>query len=249
MKLCPKNWREFQHYKDRAPPWIRLQRKLLDDKDFHRLPVASRALAPMLWLLASESIDGQFDGDPDELAFRLRSTEKEMAAALKPLIDKGFFILVQKASTVLAGCFQGAVPEAETEALQSQRAPTVLVERDALDAKPEPYEVPDCPYEAILAAYAARLPSLPQLTVVNEVRRGHMRGRWREVCSTEKFTPGQGIEFFDWYFGHVSKSSFLTGNGRPNKDGRVWKADFDWLLLPTNFAKVVEGRYNGKAAA
>lgn len=123
MRLAPKNWREFQHYKDRSPPWIRLQRKLLDDRDFHRLPVASRALAPMLWLLASESVDGAFDGSPAELAFRLRQSEREVVAALNPLIEAKFFTVVQEASDALAERLHGAVPETETEteALQTQR--------------------------------------------------------------------------------------------------------------------------------
>ena len=42
-----------------------------------RLPIASKAIAPMLWLLASESKDGVFDGSLDELVFRLHISEKE----------------------------------------------------------------------------------------------------------------------------------------------------------------------------
>lgn len=115
MKLTPKNWRDFQHYKDRNPPWIRLHRGLLDNKDFQRLPVASRALAPMLWLIASESVDGVINADADDLAFRLRCTEEEISVALRPLIEKGFFVLEQPASTPLASCGHVAVPEAEAE--------------------------------------------------------------------------------------------------------------------------------------
>ena len=115
MRLIPKNWDSFQHYKDRNPPWIKLHKGLIDDRAYQRLPVASRALAPMLWLLASESKDGSFDGDVVELAFRLRSSEKEVSAGLDPLIKAGFFMLVQDASSVLADCARVAVPETETE--------------------------------------------------------------------------------------------------------------------------------------
>lgn len=114
MILRPKNWSDFQHYKNRSPPWVRLHKRLLDDRVFQRLPVASRALAPMLWLLASESEDletGQFDGSVEELAFRLRLPEKEIEAAVKPLIQHGFFEVVQDASNALATCLQRAVPE------------------------------------------------------------------------------------------------------------------------------------------
>ena len=60
MLLITKNWAEFQHYKDRSPPWIKLHKELLDDRQYQSLPLASRALAPMLWLLASETKDGSF---------------------------------------------------------------------------------------------------------------------------------------------------------------------------------------------
>jgi hypothetical protein len=112
MKLIPKNWDNFQHYKHRSPPWIKLHKNLLDDMAFQRLPVASKALAPMLWLLASESTDGVIHKTTEEIAFRLRMTEKEVAQGLKPLIDNGFFI---NDSEVLAPCLQEATSETETE--------------------------------------------------------------------------------------------------------------------------------------
>jgi len=112
MLLQPKNWAVFQHYKDRCPPWIKLHRDLLNDRAYMRLPIASKAIAPMLWLLASESKDGVFDGSLDELVFRLHITEKEYQDGLKPLIDSDFFILV---SGVLAERKQDAIPETETE--------------------------------------------------------------------------------------------------------------------------------------
>jgi hypothetical protein len=116
MRITPKNWTSFQHYKDRSPPWIKLHKALLDDRTFQRLPVASRALAPMLWLLASESKDGTFDASTEELSFRLRASEKEVEAGLKPLISAGFFIPVQGDSSVLADGKRTAAPEGEREA-------------------------------------------------------------------------------------------------------------------------------------
>ena len=121
MKLRVKNWHNFQHYKDRAPPWIKLHKTLLDDSKFQRLPDASRALAPCLWLLASEEKSGIFDGSVPEVAFRVHQSEKWVEAAIKPLISGGFFIVVQDASNALADCQQVATnsyteTEAETEA-------------------------------------------------------------------------------------------------------------------------------------
>lgn len=112
MMLRPKNWSEYQHYKDRNPPWIKLHRDLLNDRDFMCLPLASKAIAPLLWLLASEAKNGEFNADVVELTFRLRMTTKEVNDGLKPLINKGFFV---DASGMLADCKQLAIPETETE--------------------------------------------------------------------------------------------------------------------------------------
>ena len=112
MILTPKNWHTFQHYNKRNPPWIKLHRALLDDYEFSMLPVESRALAPMLWLIASESKDGCIQMSSEALAFRLRTDSASIGLGLKPLITAGLFI---DASDVLAGCLQHATPEAETE--------------------------------------------------------------------------------------------------------------------------------------
>jgi hypothetical protein len=110
--MKPKNWSHFQHYKDRCPPWIKLHKELLNDRAFMTLPTASKALAPLLWLLASESKDGTFDASIDELTFRLRMPESDIKTGLKHLIDKGFFV---DDGEVLAECYQDAIPETETE--------------------------------------------------------------------------------------------------------------------------------------
>ena len=110
--MKPKNWTHFQHYKDRCPPWIKLHKELLNDRSFMTLPTASKALAPLLWLLASETKDGSFDASIDELVFRLRMPESDIKTGLKSLIDKGFFI---DDSNVLADRYQDAIPETETE--------------------------------------------------------------------------------------------------------------------------------------
>lgn len=122
MIIRPKNWHDFQHYKERSPAWIKLHRRLLDDFDFQRLHDASRALAPMLWLLASESKDATVNADPEKLAFRLRRTPQWVVDALTPLIESGFFEVVQDASNPLAERTQGACSEREKEAEKEKDA-------------------------------------------------------------------------------------------------------------------------------
>lgn len=131
MRLKPKNWAIFQHYKDRSPPWIKLHRDLLINRDFICLPIASKALAPLLWLLASESKDGTFDASFEELQFRLHISRKEYDEGIKPLIDKDFFSV---ASGVLAERKQLAIPEregeTETETKKEKKATVVACPPD-----------------------------------------------------------------------------------------------------------------------
>lgn len=128
MSIIPKNWASFQHYTDRRPAWIKLHRALLDDFNFSRLPVASRALAPLLWLLASEYEGGEITASIEELSFRLRISENELSTALNPLIDGGFF----SASTPLADCKQDAPLEEERRDREEKitRAPALVFETD-----------------------------------------------------------------------------------------------------------------------
>lgn len=102
--IKPKNWADFQHYKDRSPTWIKLHKSILDNYDYQRLPLASKALAPMLWLLASEYDEGKIPLDYDLIAFRLRVDIDDLKNAISPLIHSGFFVCNQDASKPLAEC-------------------------------------------------------------------------------------------------------------------------------------------------
>lgn len=128
MSITPKNWASFQHYTDRRPSWIKLHRALLDDYAFACLPVASRALAPCLWLLASEYEGGEITASMRELSFRLRMSESELGTALNPLIGAGFFT----ASTALADCKQSAPLEEERRDREEKitRVPALVFETD-----------------------------------------------------------------------------------------------------------------------
>lgn len=113
--LRVKKWDEFQHYKERNPPWIKLHKGYLDNYEFQCLPVDSRALAPMIWLLASESKDGSIEYNLEKIGFRIRMSALELEAALVPLISGGFLELEGVAIAPLAERKQDAMPETEAE--------------------------------------------------------------------------------------------------------------------------------------
>ena len=147
-RLRIKNWAEFQHYRTRRPPWIKLHRGLLDDFAWHCLPESSRALGPMLWLLASETADGAIPYRLETIAFRLHMTSDKVDAALGPLIGAGFLIEEPDASEPLAAGKQPALPEREKEPETETKKEK---ERDAR-AHEAPTKVP----EAIASAARTR---------------------------------------------------------------------------------------------
>lgn len=110
--MTPKNWATFQHYKDRRPAWIKLHRALLDDYAFGCLPVASQALAPRLWLLASEYEGGKITATLQEIAYRLHLPIERLADAVIPLVKADFFV---DDSNMLANCKQSASLEKRRE--------------------------------------------------------------------------------------------------------------------------------------
>ena len=122
--LCVKNWREFQHYGKRRPPWIKLHHGLLDKRAFLQLPVASRALAPLLWLIASEH-DGEISDALNEMTFRLRMSEPDAREALAPLLAAGFFSCEHGASGGASAPLAGPLRQTE-ESRGETKAPLGL---------------------------------------------------------------------------------------------------------------------------
>ena len=132
-------------------------------------------------------------------------------------------------------------PEPEPEPEEEIREPTVLV------VKAAPYRPAPCPNEEIVGLYHQHLAELPSVAVLNDARKRAISARWREVCAESQMTKAQGLDWFAWFFNHVAKSQFLLGKV-PGKSGRTWHADFDFLMAPTKFARVIEGSYHKELA-
>jgi len=121
-----KNFEDFQHYKDRNPPWIKLHNELLENYDFSRLHDASKAHLFAIWLLASRT-DNKIPYDAEWIAGKINANTP---VDLDTLANLGYIEVfdnennrVQNASTLLAdrkqvACLEGeAETEAETEAV------------------------------------------------------------------------------------------------------------------------------------
>jgi len=101
------NWSNFQHYRDRNPPWIKLHYELLSSRDWVMLDDASRVLAIACMLVASRN-EGNV---PDDSEYLKRVAYLSKAPNFKPLLESGFLKVASNCKQMLAD----ARPETETE--------------------------------------------------------------------------------------------------------------------------------------
>ena len=122
-----KNWQKHQHFKDRRPPWIKLHRELLDQRDINEISDGAFRLLIFLWLLAAEDEDkvGNLPSIND-ISFRLRMDEKKITKLIQELgewIDYSDIKLISKQR-------QPVPPETEEEAYKEETEAENLCERD-----------------------------------------------------------------------------------------------------------------------
>jgi uncharacterized protein YdaU (DUF1376 family) len=109
-------------------------------------------------------------------------------------------------------------------------------------------KIPDCKHTEVISLYHHHLPTLRKVEVWNAARQGYLRQRWREVATelvqTKAIDANDVLAWWADFFRHIGQSKFLTGKVN-SKDGRSFAADLEWILKPSNFAKIIEGKYHG----
>lgn len=93
-------WDEYQHYKHRNPPWVRLYYDLLSSESWVAEDDSTRCLL-IACILAASRNGGNVPANPKYL---MKIAHLNSEPNFKPLIDNGFLI----ASTALAECGQDA---------------------------------------------------------------------------------------------------------------------------------------------
>jgi hypothetical protein len=139
-------------------------------------------------------------------------------------------------------------PPNPTPIATNNQEPITINHKPDIDICPPSGGLPNCDHEKVIALYHQHLPTLRRVEVWNETRKGYLRQRWREVA--EELAKQKDIQVSDiltWFtdfFVHIGTSKFLTGRVN-SKDGRPFIADLEWILKPSNFAKIIEGKYHG----
>lgn len=97
---------------------------------------------------------------------------------------------------------------------------------------------PSCPIRKIVEIYHEKCPALPRVKAMHKAREEMLRTRWRED------EDRQNLDFWGAFFSSVAASDFLCGRATPKPGKAPFVADFEWLIRPQNFAKVLEGKYD-----
>lgn len=94
----------------------------------------------------------------------------------------------------------------------------------------------NCPTKQLVELYHQLCPSLPRtVKIAGTNKERFLRARWTEYPN---------LDFWTEFFSKVESSKFLTGKVSPPPGKRQFLADFEWILRPSNFANILEGRYN-----
>ena len=117
--------------------------------------------------------------------------------------------------------------EAYINLLKHIREIEVESEDEIEDEKEQKIEGLD--YDALLNFYNTTCKNLPQAKELNAKRISHINARLETYTKADIKTV----------IVNASKSEFLNGH-----NDKKFRANFDWLMLPTNFLKTLEGNYN-----
>lgn len=220
-----KDWDRFQHYKDRNPPWIKLHASFLTSKAWLCSTAEDRNLAIACMLVAAQNgTDGTFEPDHDYFKSLLTL---DHYPNFKSLIDNNFLEDASK-------CYHGASKCYNRE--EERREEKEKRREDSLSSTPvdNPPKQDNCPYQKIINLYHEMLPELPVVKILTDQRKRSIKARWKSDIDC--------LPLWKEYFNIISQSDFLCGRlGTVNE--RTWVANLDWLLKPSNFAKVLERRY------
>jgi hypothetical protein len=163
-------WADYQHYKDRCPPWIKLHFSLLSSRTWVMADDASRSLMIVSMLLAShdDARDGSFDGDEEYVA---RVGYLKKSPNFKALVSSGFLTPLYDALADASTCEQKIAKdttETETETETDHKTPgqcNAQFNASVPDSPPPNVDRSDMPTATARRVYAhwreRRLVSMP----------------------------------------------------------------------------------------
>ena len=186
--------------------------------------------------------DNQIKNFALKLAKYLPYSTEEIIAGLSELLSEGVLqnggdklsqkrmikdneISIIRSEAGKKGVFAKANPKAKGEAKPSANTETETETETITDTIIN--------YNGVVENFHLYCDRMSKVSKLSEQRKKHIAARFKE------FDYDVLIEVIK----KAGKSDFLCG-----KNDKAWKADFDWIFNPTNFLKIMEGKYKNKPA-
>jgi uncharacterized protein YdaU (DUF1376 family) len=107
---------------------------------------------------------------------------------------------------------------------------------------------PTCPHTKILELWQKHLPHLTQHRSWEGSRQATLRQRWVQAGRPSTYSPNgyktlpEGLAWWDSFFAYIANDTKLAAGFE--SQGRTWRPDLEWIINATNFAKIIDGKYN-----
>lgn len=97
---------------------------------------------------------------------------------------------------------------------------------------------PPCPIQEIIDLYHELMPDCKKVRIFSDRKKTNLRTRWGEDEAR------QNLDWWRNFFEFANQSRWLTGQVIKPGEDKGWKASLGWLVLPENFAKVINEDYH-----
>ena len=213
-----KGWDEYQHYKDRDPPWIKLHRKMMSSRTWVMLDDPGKALAIACMMIAA----GTGNRIPFDPAFIKRVAYLQEEPNLRALLEVDFIEIIDE---------NGNPASDRTQMLADASLETDQIRSEQKEVPSEPLStgVDACPVDDIVDAWNETASAAGFATLrkpINAKRRKIVSARWRDDWQRSLVEVRE-------HFGRIAVDPHCLGR---NRDG--WTATFDYACRPDTHEKV-----------
>ena len=135
-------------------------------------------------------------------------------------------------------------PNSDSTAKEEMPTSGELLKPVPMSSKATKPVAPPCPHKQLVELYHEILPTLPRVKVWDSERERNMQARWRERWESGKYTTQEeGLAYWRRLFAYIHGCPWLMGE-IADREGKTFRADLGWIILPRNFKKIIEGRYD-----
>jgi hypothetical protein len=133
------HWEEFQHYKHRNPPWVKLHNQLLENYDYTCLPDCSKSHLLGIWMLASRT-NNKIPANLPWIAGKIGATDPinidilVNASFLRYVDDSGVLADCPKTPSTNVPLVEKSREEKSREETETSSSMNKFTERDLADA-------------------------------------------------------------------------------------------------------------------